>query len=102
MRLPINAVWDREVVYECIWSLLCEIEGWNRKARKEEKITRILMILATGVGRVSKERWASQTVLAMKHFVDALERPQRWSALEWADIGDDALEVQRTWQPGSK
>lgn len=103
MRLPSNAVWDREIVYECVWSLLCEIEGWNRRAAKEgkddEKIAKILMTpLATGVGRVSEERWAAQTVLAMKHFVDALERPERWSELEWKDISDDAEEVEKTWK----
>ena len=115
MRIPCNAVWDREVVYECVWSLLCEVEGWNRNrngngngnnersiASKEGKITRILMTpLATGIGKVSKERWAAQFVLALKHFVDALERPERWSSLEWIDIlENEATEVEKTWSNG--
>lgn len=108
MRIPSDVVWDREVVYECVWSLLCEVEGWNRRAaeqrRHEDKIHRILMTpMATGCGHVSKERWAAQVVLALKHFVDALERPQRWSQLEWSSIDDDVKEVERTWiEPGGQ
>ncbi|KAJ5757599.1 uncharacterized protein N7511_006293 [Penicillium nucicola] len=83
MREPGPAGWDREVVYECVWSLVGQVEGWNRGLEgsgkgKGKRIERILMTpLAAGVGRVSKERWAAQTVLALKHFVDALERPER-------------------------
>ncbi|KAJ5121441.1 uncharacterized protein N7515_009402 [Penicillium bovifimosum] len=80
MRQPGNVEWDREVVYECVWSLLCRVEGFNRSASEEgKKIERVLLTpLATGIGRVSKERWAGQMVLALKHFVDAVERPQVW------------------------
>lgn len=69
MREPTNVVWDREVVYESIWSLLCEVEGRNRAS--EEKINRLLLTpQAAGIGKVSKERWSAQMVLAIKHFVD--------------------------------
>ncbi|KAI9934955.1 hypothetical protein ASPWEDRAFT_117411 [Aspergillus wentii DTO 134E9] len=99
MKKPQLIVWDREVVYECVWSLLCAVEGWNRTAGKGEKIERILMTpLGTGTGFVSEERWAGQTVLAMKHFVDAVERPERWSAMEWKDISEDCVEVGTTWR----
>lgn len=54
--------------------------------------------LAAGVGKVSKERWAAQTVLALKHFVDALERPERWGSLSWRDIEEDCVEVEKTWK----
>lgn len=99
MREPGNVNWDREVVYECVWSLLCQIEGFNRNCGEGDcKIERILMTpLAAGVGRVSAERWATQTVLALKHFVDALEKPGRWGALQWDAIEKDCAEVEKTW-----
>ena len=99
MRIPGNATWNREIVYECVWSLLCEVEGWNRRQghSSADRIESILMTpLATGVGKVSPERWAAQLVLALKHFVDAVERPERWARLTWMDLGDEALEVERT------
>lgn len=60
--------------------------------------TILIMPLATGVGAVSEQRWASQFVLALKHFVDALERPERWSQLGWREINDEVLEVEKTWK----
>ncbi|OAX79097.1 hypothetical protein ACJ72_06586 [Emergomyces africanus] len=120
MRMPENVVWDREVVYKCVWALLVEVERWNKGVRegkqkskgtegKEEteeteerdkvRIDRILMPpLAVGVGKVSKERWAGQAVLAMKHFVDSLERPDRWGRLDWGELGKETFEVEMTWK----
>lgn len=97
MRLPAKAAWDREVVYECVWSLLVQVEGWNR-GREVDRIESVLITpLATGAGAVSKERWAAQFVLALRHFVDALERPERWSRLGWGEVYEDAFEVEKTW-----
>ncbi|KAJ5184074.1 hypothetical protein N7492_001690 [Penicillium capsulatum] len=97
MREPMDVVWDREVVYESIWSLLCQVEGHNRVS--EEKINRLLMApMAAGIGKVSKERWSAQMVLAMKHFVDAVERPERWSRMQWHEIMKDCDEVATTWK----
>ncbi|EQL35364.1 hypothetical protein BDFG_02870 [Blastomyces dermatitidis ATCC 26199] len=129
MRMPENVVWDREVVYKCVWALMVEVERWNRRVRegeekrgqqgvvgvegeegsregegkeeenKKKRIDRILMPpLAVGVGNVSKERWAAQTVLAMKHFVDALERPEKWANLDWLEIGKGSFETEMTWK----
>src|SRR5271170_5491737 len=111
MRRPIDVRWDREVVHECIWSLLCAIDNHNCGVREaiekgdregtvedEEEIQSILMTpLATGVGRVSPETWARQAVLALKHFVDASENPDKWSRLELVDIAVSTLEVEMTW-----
>jgi O-acetyl-ADP-ribose deacetylase (regulator of RNase III) len=98
MKVPANVTWDREVVYECVWSLLCELERWNR-GRETDRIDSILITpMATGVGRVSKERWAAQFVLALKQYVDALERPARWGNLGWMELGDDASVVEKTWK----
>ncbi|KAH7039833.1 uncharacterized protein B0I36DRAFT_2722 [Microdochium trichocladiopsis] len=112
MRCPTVVKWDREIVYECVWSLLCEVDNHNRRVRQRssadhknndddsdnEEIRSILMTpLATGVGRVSAERWAAQVVLAMKHFAQACKNPDKWSKLDWADFGVSAAEVQLTW-----
>ncbi|KAL4803442.1 hypothetical protein BDV18DRAFT_144759 [Aspergillus unguis] len=106
MRTPDDVRWDREVVYECIWSLLCAVDGWNRGLEQrdtgevfEERIESVLMTpLATGCGMVSAQRWAEQFVLAMKHYVDAVERPQRWKRLGWGEIQRDTGEVEKTWK----
>ncbi|OJJ59120.1 hypothetical protein ASPSYDRAFT_151191 [Aspergillus sydowii CBS 593.65] len=103
MRTPEDVVWDREVVYQCIWSLLCAIEGWNRRAGAGgdagSRIETILITpMATGCGAVSPDRWAAQMVLAMRHFVDALEKPERWSRLDWREIYDDTGDVEKTWK----
>ncbi|KID94493.1 phage tail assembly-like protein, partial [Metarhizium majus ARSEF 297] len=97
MRTPQEVEWDREVVYESIWSLLVAIDKHNR-ARPEDRISSILMTpLATGTGRVSPERWAHQMFLAMKHFVDAKRHPDKWSKLETVEIFEYANEVSDTW-----
>jgi len=97
MREPENVNWDRGVVYECIWSLLCQVEGHNR--RSSEQIQRILMApLAAGIGKVSKERWAAQTIIAMRHFVDAVEKPEQWSSLQWDSIEKICDQVSETWK----
>lgn len=105
MRVPQDTRWDREVVYECIWSLLCTVDNHNRDVREgkaaegETEVTSLLMTpLATGCGRVSAERWAAQAVLAFKHFVDASENRDEWSSLDWKAIGDYSVEAQMTWE----
>ncbi|KAH7133075.1 hypothetical protein B0J13DRAFT_561488 [Dactylonectria estremocensis] len=105
MRMPSDVRWDREVVYECIWSLLCAIDNHNRDvqdgiaAEGDDPIRSLLMTpIATGVGRVSPEKWATQTVLALKHFDQANENPEQWSSLGWPDLGRSCFEVKRTWE----
>ncbi|KAL5335432.1 hypothetical protein BJX70DRAFT_323092 [Aspergillus crustosus] len=116
MRTPDSARWDREVVYECVWSLLCAVEGWNRgfdsgasslesssegpgKDRALGRIESVLVTpMATGYGGVSAEKWAAQVVLAMRHFVDALEKPDRWRNLGWGEIPEDTEGVEKTWR----
>ncbi|KAK7906595.1 hypothetical protein PG985_016332 [Apiospora marii] len=109
MRLPSGAEWNREVVYECVWSLLCAVDNHNRAVREgkvggeddddAEEIRSVLMTpLATGVGRVSPERWAAQAVLALKHFEDASRNPDTWSRLGWKELGDYSVEVEGSWK----
>ena len=70
----------------------------GKAAEGEDEIRNVLMTpLATGVGRVSADRWAAQAVLAMKHFVEASESPEKWEALEWHEFGKHCAEVQLTW-----
>ncbi|KND92498.1 hypothetical protein TOPH_02757 [Tolypocladium ophioglossoides CBS 100239] len=103
MRTPQEVTWDREVVYEAVWSLLCAVDKHNIKVREskhpeEVEIRSLLMTpLATGCGRVSPEKWAHQLVLALKHFVDAKENPARWRSLEPGQIFDYTNEVVGTW-----
>ncbi|KAF4982466.1 hypothetical protein FZEAL_1920 [Fusarium zealandicum] len=100
MRAPMDVRWDREIVYNTIWSMLCAIDRHNRShsAESEERISSILMTpLATGTGFVSAERWANQMVLALKHFAEAVESPSRWEALEWSDISEVGKQLEKTW-----
>lgn len=104
MRLPQDVNWDKEVVYECVWSMLNAVANHNRAVRQgkadegDVEIKSICMTpLATGVGRVSSGKWASQAVLAIKHFVEAEEDPEKWSNLSWLKIGDTHLEIESTW-----
>jgi O-acetyl-ADP-ribose deacetylase (regulator of RNase III) len=106
MRVPDNAGWDREVVYECVWSLLCAIDRHNRSAKGSTNselgesvnvIDSILMTpLATGVGNVSAEKWAQQAVLALKHYICAVENAPQWSSLDWTQVTKLADDVART------
>ncbi|KAJ5888828.1 hypothetical protein N7495_008869 [Penicillium taxi] len=100
MREPSDVRWDREVVYECIWSLMCQVEGHNRNASPGQyRIRRLLMVpFAVGAGKVSKERWAEQTVLALKHFVDSVEHPAKWQSLEWGQAERYCNDVATTWK----
>jgi O-acetyl-ADP-ribose deacetylase (regulator of RNase III) len=96
MKIPQKVIWDREVVYECIWSLLASIDKHNRKVKRmderkdnmdgrektETEIKNVLMTpLATGFGGWTPEMWAAQTVLAFKHFVEAVENESRWNVM---------------------
>ncbi|KAF2094559.1 macro domain-like protein [Rhizodiscina lignyota] len=104
MRVPDDAKWDREVVYECVWSLLCAIDRHNRSAKASgaaepggSVINSILMTpLATGVGGVSAKKWANQTVLALKHYINAVENAAQCSSLDWVQVVKLSREVGET------
>ncbi|KAI1473030.1 macro domain-like protein [Daldinia caldariorum] len=118
MRVPAPCDWDRDVVYECVWSLLNAIERHNRgveaEAEEEEeeggegassgsgstKIGSILMTpLGTGTGKISDDKWAKQAVLAIKHFIDAKQHPETWSAMSWKETGKIDIELMKTQSP---
>jgi O-acetyl-ADP-ribose deacetylase (regulator of RNase III) len=104
MRVPQNVQWDREVVYDCTWSLLCEVGRHNRAIRDGSlchvpEIESILITpLATGVGQVSPDRWAGQFVLALKHWVDAEQNADKWNSLGWGTIYQYHHEVVQTYK----
>lgn len=103
MKIPQNVVWDKEVVYECVWALLATVNKHNRKVeevnddKKDRPIRSLLMTpLATGYGGWSAERWAAQTVLAIRHFVDASENSEKWTAMGPIRIMKHCEEVEKT------
>ncbi|KAF8546641.1 macro domain-like protein, partial [Imleria badia] len=54
MRYPEELTWHKDIVYNTMWSLLVELENWNKKVDDEEKkIKKVLMTgLGTGVGKI--------------------------------------------------
>ncbi|EME81692.1 uncharacterized protein MYCFIDRAFT_32527, partial [Pseudocercospora fijiensis CIRAD86] len=56
--------------------------------------------LATGCGMVSSTRWAEQTVIAMKYFVEAVEKPEVWRRMTWEDVFRKEVELNATWETG--
>ncbi|KAH6608290.1 hypothetical protein Trco_004603 [Trichoderma cornu-damae] len=104
MRVPQDVRWNREVIYDCMWSLLCSIDKHNRAAgeggegERHDEIRSLLTVpMAAGMGEVSPEKWANQTALALKHYIDAVEHQSKWSSLEPDDMAAYAREVEQTW-----
>ena len=92
MRVPDRVDWHKDLVYNSMWSLLAEIEQWNRDRPEEEHIKSVLMTgFGTGTGMMSVERCARQMVLAVKHF------QQGWpEEPTWKDVGPASQEVEET------
>ena len=96
MRVPGNVNWNREVVYNCIWSLLNVLSQHNsrsisgisdndsNKRAEEAKIKSVLITgLATGVGGISAEKCAKQMAMAFADFNDASLNEEKWSSFNW-------------------
>lgn len=100
MRVPEDVTWDKEVVYQCVWSMLCAVEKHNETAAEGDGIEAILMTpLATGVGRVSEHVWAAQLLLALRHYDLAVENPDEFAALDVDRILTLDGEIQETYNP---
>jgi len=101
MRYPVDVHWNKDLVYNTMWSLLAEVERWNERAARGdgERIDKVAMTgLATGVGGIDKEVCARQMVLAVKHFLDVRseEGRKRWAQRDfpgWNDVLPMAQEV---------
>ena len=95
MRTPASVTWHREIVYNCVWSLLVAIDEHNSRTSIEggAKIETVVMTgLATGIGRVPASVCAKQTALAFAHFHEAtVQNPDKWKALQWHQIADMRL-----------
>lgn len=99
MRYPQELTWHKDIVYNTMWSLLVELENWNKKVDDEEKkIKKVLMTgLGTGAGGILGAVCARQMALAVKHFLYAREDSQSVRAeddhLPWNKVLDLAQEV---------
>ena len=84
MRVPDNVAWHKDLVYNCMWSLLCEIAKWNRnRTPNQEPIRTVLTTgLGTGTGGVNYNQCARQMVLAVKHYQDPPPVHPRWKDVE--------------------
>jgi O-acetyl-ADP-ribose deacetylase (regulator of RNase III) len=98
MRVPQDVVWDREVVYECIWTLLNSIRRHNDNVSEGGRRIESIMTtpLATLTGRWSPERWAEQFMLAVRHFLEACERPEERRHLDPRSISDIGMDIAAT------
>ncbi|TDL20222.1 macro domain-like protein [Rickenella mellea] len=106
MRIPEDATWNREIVYNCVWSLLVSLEQHNRAADISgdgTKISKVLMTgLATGCGRVPPELCAQQMALAFRDFINASENAEKWSTMDWVSALDLAEDCRRTYRPNNE
>lgn len=99
MRFPSNVTWHREIVYNCVWSLLVAIDEHNARASETDSgptpIASVGMTgLATGIGGVPASVCGRQTALAFAHYQDASSHPEKWSSLSWDDILTMPLDVR--------
>ncbi|KDQ32603.1 hypothetical protein PLEOSDRAFT_1032445 [Pleurotus ostreatus PC15] len=104
MRVPEEVTWNREIVYNCVWSLLNALTHHNESAGEgADKISTVLMTgLGTGVGYISPEVFGKQTALAFKHFLDSEAHPDKWSSLQWRDADAYSREVAETYRQPEK
>ncbi|VDB97596.1 unnamed protein product [Peniophora sp. CBMAI 1063] len=78
MRVPTDVSWHKDLAYNVVCTLLCELERWNEGAGEEGRIRRVAIPgLATGTGRYDPDMCARQMVLAVKHFRDARSKEGR-------------------------
>lgn len=82
MRVPADISWHQGLVYNCMWSLLCEIVKWNRSPNQDPIRTVLSPGLGTGTGEVDHNQCARQMVLAAKHFQEPLPVHPRWEHVE--------------------
>jgi O-acetyl-ADP-ribose deacetylase (regulator of RNase III) len=98
MRIVEDVRWDKDVVYNCTWNLLCEVTKHNQMCNGRDVIKTIACTgLATGVGEWSTERCAEQMALAIKHFEEAHNKPEIFKSISWADIRGLDNELRATY-----
>ena len=116
MHWPQDISWNRDIVYNTMWSLLAEVDRHNSIAResdtnnsgvqvsRHERMNGIPIIrsvlmpgLGTGTGNIPYGRFATQFVLAVKNFDEAIRRPEKWSSLSWNDVRPIIGRLENTW-----
>lgn len=100
MRYPEELTWHKDIVYNTMWSLLVELEHWNKKVDDEgKKIKKVVMTgLGTGCGKIPAALCANQVALAVKHFLYARREEDQTARAEsdylpWDTALDLAQEV---------
>jgi O-acetyl-ADP-ribose deacetylase (regulator of RNase III) len=99
MRSPEDVSWARDISYDCMWSLLNELDIHNAEAEKKGQVvvrTILMTGFGTGVGKVSAARCAKQMSLAIKQFGIAKTEPDKWGAVEWSDVEGIVAEIKQT------
>ncbi|KAF8893196.1 macro domain-like protein [Gymnopilus junonius] len=96
MRVPSSATWNREVIYNIMWSLLVTLDQHNSNAQGKPILKVLTTGLGTGVGNISAGKCAQQMALAVRDFVEACANPQKWSSLKWEDAKKYADDGHRT------
>ncbi|KAG1888180.1 macro domain-like protein, partial [Suillus subluteus] len=85
MRVPDDVSWHQDLVYNAMWSLLVQLDRWNKASDAEGhvKIQTVLMTgFGTGTGGIDVDKCAQQMMLAVKHFRMPLADHVRWSSVE--------------------
>ncbi len=70
MRTPSLIKKETDIIYSCIWSILCSIRKHNNN-NKNNINSVIITGLGTGAGGISEEYCAKQMILAFKHFIES-------------------------------
>jgi O-acetyl-ADP-ribose deacetylase (regulator of RNase III) len=100
MRVPADVRWDKDVVYDSMWSLLVQLAKHHDAASaagEQPKIKTVLMPgLATGTGLVSYVKCAEQMALAVQHFSEARQNKAKWSRLNWPQAEIINHQIERT------
>lgn len=97
MRQPGNMYWNKEIVYNCMYSLMNSVWFHNKSKTKDKISTVFVTGLATGIGRYPVSVCAGQMTLAYKHFQETLLKPK--PTTEWDEItrkGIDLDEINRS------
>jgi O-acetyl-ADP-ribose deacetylase (regulator of RNase III) len=91
MRTPEDVSWNRDLVYDAMWSLLNEVALWNERhgagaaagaGASDKRIKTVLMTgLGTGTGAVPARRCARQIILAVQHFFEGVPERPRWESV---------------------
>ena len=104
MRTPETVKWNRELVYNLMWSILVSVDQHNAAVTQTgtgTKIRKVLMTgLATGFGEIPSAKCAQQMALAVKHFLEASAHPEKWSSMNWNDTVPVNVEIRRTYTLG--